>query len=83
MMIGINGRGGSTRTKDGAVRATVRNVEESDQVKPAASKVVKSTERRRGKSPGSKTSRTRLVYFYAVVNIFFHFCYVSPFIIFN
>ena len=48
--------------RDRPVRATVRNVEESEQIKPTASKVVKSTERRRGKSPGSKSTRTRSVF---------------------
>jgi hypothetical protein len=63
---------GTRRDREGGpVRATVRNVEESEQLKPTASKVVKSTERRRGKSPGSKSTRTRSVFiFFSVLFIF-------------
>ncbi len=61
---------GTRRDREGGpVRATVRNVEESEQLKPTASKVVKSTERRRGKSPGSKSTRTRSVF-----NFYLAFC---------
>ena len=50
---------GQPRAKDGPVRATVRKFDETEQAEPPPIKSAKKDERRRGKSPGSKSSRTR------------------------
>jgi len=50
---------GQPRAKDGPVRATVRKFDEAEQAEPPPIKSAKKDERRRGKSPGSKSSRTR------------------------